>query len=142
MITLRAHHLLCIPHFYSGGYNKEFGDNMKKIVQQIRKNPNTKIKVVKDCDDLCDACPYKKENRCGKTPKINKWILRKDDIVLKELSIKPNSIHTARDIFGRSSDVNIASTCKGCVFFRNCMKVGVNKSFVRDLKKGEVKLRG
>ena len=43
MIKIRGHHLLCIPRFYSGGYNKEFAENMKYICMQIRKNPDVKI---------------------------------------------------------------------------------------------------
>lgn len=134
-IILRAHHLLCIPHFYSGGYNKEFGDNMKQIIQDIRKNPDIKIKVVMECDDLCTKCPYKKGDICKKTPKLNKWILRQDEKVFKELKIKPNSIHTAKEIFSKSSDINITSICKSCVFFRNCIKIGINKSFIKDVTK-------
>ncbi|MBU1988422.1 MAG: DUF1284 domain-containing protein, partial [Nanoarchaeota archaeon] len=58
-IKIRAHHLLCIPRFYSGGYNKTFSDNMKNIVMQIRKNPDVKIKVISGKSDvLCDKCPH------------------------------------------------------------------------------------
>lgn len=139
MIKIRAHHLLCIPRFYGGGYNKVFGENLKRICFKIRKNPNIKIKVIKECDDICAKCPYKKDNICKKTPKLNKWIIIKDKKVLKKLKIKENSIHKAKDIFNLSmekvNNKNIKNICKGCAFLKNCIKVGINKSFKKDLNK-------
>jgi|SRR3989344_1611815 len=139
IVKIRPHHLLCIPRFYGGGYNKEFGKNLKKICFKIRKNPNLKINVLKACDDICKSCSYKKDNICKKTPKLNYWILRQDDGVLEKLKIKDNSILMAKDIFNLSIDnitsQNIKDICKGCVFLKNCVKVGVNNSFKRDLNK-------
>jgi len=139
MIKIRAHHLLCIPRFYSKGYSEEFGENMKKICFEIRENPNIKIKIVKECDDLCDKCPYKKDDICKKTPKLNKWVLLQDDRAFKKLKIKENSIHNAKDVFNLSMEkVNskgVKDVCKGCVFLKNCIKVGINNSFKKDLNK-------
>ena len=139
IIKIRPHHLLCIPRFYGGGYNKEFGKNLKKICFDIRNNPNVKIKVSKECDDICKKCPYKKDNICKKTPKLNYWILRQDNKVLKKLNIKDNSIHNAKDVFNFSIDnvtsQNIKDICKGCVFLKNCIKIGINDSFKKDLNK-------
>ena len=138
-IRIRPHHLLCIPRFYGGGYSNGFGLNLKKICLAIRNNSDIKIKIVRECDDICDKCPYKKENICKKTPKLNKWILRQDDAVLNKLKIKQDSIYTAKNIFNKSIDEvtsdNIAEICKGCVFLRNCIKVGINNSFRKDLNK-------
>lgn len=138
-IRIRPHHLLCIPRFYGGGYSKEFGLNLKKICINIRENPSIKVKVIRECDDICEKCPYKKENICKKTPNLNKWILRQDDIVLNKLEIKQNSIYRAKDIFNHSMNTitseNIANICKGCVFLKNCIKVGINNSFKKDLNK-------
>lgn len=139
MIKIRAHHLACIPRFYGGGYSKVFGENLKRICFGIRKNPGVKIKVVKKCDDICDKCPYKKNNICKKTPTLNKWVLALDDKVLKKLDLKENSIHKAKDVFNLSiakiNSKNIKGVCKGCVFLRNCIHVGTNNSFKKDLNK-------
>ncbi len=139
MRKIRAHHLLCIPRFYSGGYNKKFERNLKKICFEIRKNPNIKIKVIKECDDICDKCLYKKDNICKKTSKLNIWILKQDKKVLKKLKLKKDSIHKAKDIFNLSINVvnnkNIKEICKGCVFLENCIKVGINNSFKKDINK-------
>lgn len=53
------------------------------------------------------------------------------------LEIKPNSIHPTKNIFDLSIDKinenNIDKICEGCIFLKNCMKVGINKSFQGDL---------
>ncbi|MBD3303643.1 DUF1284 domain-containing protein [Candidatus Woesearchaeota archaeon] len=136
-MEIRAHHLLCIPRFYGGGYTTEFGLNLKKICMQIRQHPNTSVKVIRECDTICEKCPYKRDGVCKKTPKLNKWILRQDDAVFNKLKIKPNSVHKAKDIFNHSMNTinsdNLSEICKGCVFLRNCIKVGVNNSFRKNL---------
>lgn len=139
MIIIRGHHLLCIPRFYRGGYTEEFADNMKKICMQIRDNPDIKIKVIKGCDDICDKCYHKKNNLCKRTPKFDCVVLRWDENVFKKFDIKENSIHKAKDIFNLSMNkVNngmVTENCKGCPHKKNCLKVGINNSFRRDINK-------
>ncbi len=140
MIKIRAHHLLCIPRFYSGGYDKKFAENMKKICLQIRKNPNTKIKIIiGKSDNLCNKCPHLYNNKCVQSEKIGRWVVAQDKKICKILGIKLNSVHQARDIFNSSIDKinenNIKNICKDCIFLKNCMKVNVNKSFQKDLNK-------
>ncbi len=139
MKEIRAHHLLCIPRFYGGGYDKEFGENLKKICFEIRKNPDMKIKVTNKCDDICAQCPYKKDGICKKTPKFNYWILKHDSRTLKKLKLKEDSIHKAKDVFNLSMDKvnnsNIMEVCKGCVFLKNCIKVGINNSFKKEINR-------
>jgi hypothetical protein len=140
MIKLRAHHLLCIPRFYSGGYDKKFAENMKKICLQIRKNPNTKIKIiVGKSDSLCDKCPHLSNKKCIQSKMIGKWVILQDKKIMKYLKIKPNKTYLARDIFNLSIDKinkkNINKVCKGCIFLKNCIKVNINKNFQKDLNK-------
>ena len=138
-IKIRAHHLLCIPRFYSGGYNKEFAANMKKICLQIRKNPEMKIKILKECDDICKKCPYRYKNQCIQSPKIGKWVVSLDKKMIKYLKLKPNKFCTARDIFNLSikkiNPKTIRKVCKGCIFLKNCIKVRINKSFQKEINK-------
>lgn len=140
MIKIRAHHLLCIPRFYHGGYDATFAKNMKSLVQNIRKNPTQRVKIViGKNDDLCDSCPYWYENRCVQSKQIGKWVVQQDNKVAKYLSINPNSIHKAKDVFNLSMDkVNpktIKSVCKNCIFLKNCIKIGINNSFRKELNK-------
>jgi hypothetical protein len=139
-IKIRAHHLGCIPRFYRGGYDENFAENMKNICATIRKNPNIKIKIlVGKLDDLCMQCPHKYKDGCIQSEKIGKWVVAQDKKVAKFLKIKPNSIHTAKDIFNlamdRINEKTIKSVCKDCIFLDNCVKVGINNSFRKDLNK-------
>ncbi len=140
MKTVRAHHLQCIPRFYHGGYNKEFAQNMKKICLDIRKNPNSKIKIVSGKpDDLCKKCPYLFEKECIQSKKIGKWVISQDKKIIKYLKLKPNSIYKVKDVFNLSMEKvnskNIQNVCKGCIFLKNCVKVGINKSFRKELNR-------
>jgi len=144
IIKIRTHHLLCIPRFYRGGYDEKFAKNMTKICMQIRKKPDTKIKVIiGKPDDLCNKCPYWYKDKCVQSPEISNWVIHQDKKVLKYLKLKPNSIHKAKDIFNLSmKNVNsktIKNVCNNCIFLDNCMKVGINKSFQKDLNKGKLK---
>ena len=134
-IKLRPHHLLCIPRYYRGGYVAE---TMKKICSNIRKKSNTKIKVVKKTDDVCTGCLHLKKDFCNKRPKINKYILIQDEMVLKKLNVKENSVHKAKDIFNHSvneiTNEDLKEICNGCDFLESCLKWGPNKSFVKDIK--------
>ena len=139
-IEIRAHHLLCIPRFYRGGYDEKFAHNMKQICLYIRKHPRVKIKVlVGELDDLCKKCSYKFEGRCVQSEKIGKWVISQDKKVANFLNVKPDSIHKAKGIFNSSlekvNENTIKSVCEGCIFLSNCMKVGVNNSFRKDLNK-------
>jgi hypothetical protein len=140
LIQIRAHHLLCIPRFYRGGYDEAFAKNMNAICQTIRKNPDTKIKVVVGrLDDLCDKCPHRSGKSCIQSKKIGKWVVLQDKKTIKYLRIKPGSIYKARDIFGLSmkkiNPKTIRNVCKGCIFIENCINVGINNSFKKDLDK-------
>ncbi len=140
MIKLRTHHLLCIPRFYSGGYDKKFARNMKQLVHNIRKNPNQKIKIiVGKPDDLCKSCPHLKEEKCKNPEEVEKWVILEDKKVAKYLKIKPNSIHIAKEIFNlsiqRVGNKDVKRICKECPFIENCLHVGLNKSFERDINK-------
>jgi len=140
MIKIRAHHLVCIPRFYSGGYDKKFADNMKKICLQIRKDPDTEVKIIAGKPDcLCDKCPYLHNSKCIQSKKIGKWVIIQDKKIIKYLKIRPNKVYRARDIFNLSinkiNNNNINKICKDCIFLKNCMKVNINKSFQKDLNK-------
>jgi len=140
MIKLRGHHLFCLPRFYSGGYDKTFAENIRKICLNIRKNPNVKIKVlIGEPDDICKKCPNLSGKKCIISPEINKWVIAEDKKAVEYLKLKKNSIHKARDIFNLSIEkVNpktIKRVCHKCIWLDNCLKVGINKSFQKDINK-------
>ena len=139
MIKLRPHHLVCIPRFYRGGYDKKFAKNMKKICLIIRKNPNIKIKIVSRLDDLCEECPHKYKKGCIQSKKMGKWVVNQDRKVVRYLKIKQNSVYTAKEIFNLSMNKigskDVEKICHGCIFLKNCAHVGINKSFQKEVNK-------
>jgi hypothetical protein len=61
-IRLRGHHLICL-HFFSGeGYNCEFVENLRKILE--RAGSGEEIEICTGVDDICKKCPHLKEERC------------------------------------------------------------------------------
>ncbi len=141
MIRIRPHHLLCIPRFYRGGYAAE---GFKKVSKILRKNSNIKIRIVKECDDVCNKC-NNYDNVCKKRQGINKEILIQDGLVLKKLNLKDKSIHKVKDVFNLSINTitkkNLKSICEGCEFLSGCLKWGVNKSFLKDINNNGIQFR-
>ena len=145
MIEIRAHHLLCIPRFYRGGYDEVFAANMKEVCTYIRKHPDTEIKViVAEPDVLCMECSHRDGVTCVQSKKIGLWVVEQDKKVLIYLGLQKDSVHKAKDLFNLSvekvNEETIHDVCKGCIFLKNCIKVGVNKLFVKDLNK-DVRVR-
>jgi hypothetical protein len=140
MIKIRAHHLLCIPRYYSGGYDKAFAARHKKVCMSIRKNPEQKVKVIKGLDCLCAKCPYKKGNIC-QCPIGNARVLKLDDIAIKKIGVRKNSAYKSKDIFNLSINKvpSIRGICNICENYKWCLegkrKGGINNSFKIDLNK-------
>lgn len=113
MIQLRGHHLFCLVGYRGMGYSEEYEKNMTRVHQQIRKNPDTPIQIVKGPDCLCDKFPKSKEYHCE-----NKDIDERDSVILQMLNLKVGQIITWREIEHKikqhviPSDINIV--CKNC----------------------------
>ena len=104
----------------------------------IRRHPSAEIKVVvAEPDVLCMKCPHRDGLDCVQSKKIGRWVVEQDKKVLSYLGLQKDSVHQAKDLFNLSvRKVNgdiIKDICKGCIFLKNCVKVGVNRSFVKDL---------
>jgi hypothetical protein len=140
MLRIRAHHLLCIPRFYHGGYSKRFAENMRGVCLAIRKNPQANMQVmIGELDDLCEECPHRHADRCVQSGEIGKWIISQDKKVARYLGIGKGSIHIAKDIFNMSrervNESTIDYVCRGCIFLENCKRVGINNSFKKELNR-------
>lgn len=113
---------------------------MKETCQYIRKNPSVKIKIlVAELDVLCGSCPYNHEQVCVQSEQIGRWVKEHDKRVAEYLEIKTNSVYKASEVFNLSMEKvtsqNIESICLDCIFLENCMKVGINNSFMKDINK-------
>jgi len=142
MLKIRAHHLLCIPRYYSGGYDKTFAKMHKKVCRAIRKNPEQKIKILRKVDDLCAKCPHRKGQICIMDSGSQENVMAHDTRVIKRLKIKENSIHKAKEIFNLSMSKipNVRIMCDDCdMYYNSCTggrnHTGINNSFKEDLNK-------
>ena len=115
MLLLRPHHINCI-FFYRGlGYSKDFIDGMNNILTLFKKNPNTKIKLIVNCDDLCVKCPNKQlDDVCVTKEKVAKL----DYNTLQIYDLKENEEYTFNQIidtiykhFNKNKFHKICSTC-------------------------------
>ena len=143
-IEVRGHHLLCIPRYYrecfSDGYGKVFAENMKNICKQIRANPSLQVKLISEKPDvLCKKCDHLIENKCTNGNNMSKWVENQDVKTLEYLKLKPNSIYVAKDVFNLAmneiNDENFSEFCQGCAYVDNCTKIGINRSFAKDLNR-------
>lgn len=62
-LTLRFHHLLCLPLFEGKGYSDSFSQNMGKI-KKIAETTKEQIRFICDFDSVCRSCPNKSESGC------------------------------------------------------------------------------
>jgi len=115
MLLLRPHHINCI-FFYKGlGYNKAFIEGMDNILNWVKEEPNTKIKLVVNCDNLCNNCPNKQSTDvCITKEKVDKL----DYNALQVYNLKENQEYTFKEIintiykgFNKNKFQDICSTC-------------------------------
>lgn len=79
MITLRPHHLLCIRKYTGHGYDARFTRHMDALVAELGHCPDTQIRLVRGCDDLCAVCPNNHGGSCESLQKVAAM----DEAVLK-----------------------------------------------------------
>jgi len=137
-MRLRGHHLVCIPRYRGGSYDKKSANRFTLMQKRFRANPNLKVKIIIGTDFGCIACPHYKNKKCIKRKGIHEKLLNFDRQVLKKLKLKRNKIYKAKDVFLLSvkkiQDKEMKKFCKGCEFLNYCLKHGINKSFINDLK--------
>ncbi len=81
---LRGHHLICLQFYKGKGYNEIFVRNLDEIMKVWEITP---VEVIEGADDVCQKCPYLKENQCIYYG--NEAIEKDDKLALELLGIKP-----------------------------------------------------
>lgn len=119
MLLLRPHHINCI-FFYKGlGYSENFNKGMNNIINLLKNNPNTKIKLIIKCDNLCDNCPNRQlTGVCITEEKINKLDLD----TLQTYNLEENKEYSFRriiqTIYKNFDKNNFNSICKSCNWYK------------------------
>lgn len=65
MVRLRPHHGLCIRHFRGMGYSEAFVENMSRVIEGLRGDPQQEILLCAGPDALCGACPHRRGGGCA-----------------------------------------------------------------------------
>jgi hypothetical protein len=84
-IRLRGHHLICLHFFRGEGYNFEFVENLKKILE--RAETGEEIEVCSGADDICRNCPHLKGERCRYDKNVDSEIREMDRKAIKLLRL-------------------------------------------------------
>jgi hypothetical protein len=84
MIRLRGHHLICL-HFFSGeGYDNIFIDNLRNVMERTE---TEEIEVCEEADEICEKCPYLKDNQCRYDEHSDEEIKKMDKAAVSLLEI-------------------------------------------------------
>ncbi|PIE14784.1 MAG: hypothetical protein CSA68_09920 [Rhodobacterales bacterium] len=132
-VAFRPHHFLCSLGYAGKGYSPEFTANMTAIVQHRLRatgGEHTLIRVVAAADDICAACPKRREDRCVNQAEI----LDIDARHAAALGLKPGDLLTwgqaLERIRTRIAPKDLETVCKGCQW----LKLGLCQQAVAQLR--------
>lgn len=120
MLLLRPHHINCI-FFYRGlGYNKKFITEMDMILNFLKKNHESQIKFIIECDVLCSNCPNKqKDNTCITKEKVEKL----DYNALEVYGLKEYReyifFEISENIYKNFNSYKFHKICNSCNWYKN-----------------------
>lgn len=122
IINLRGHHLLCLQGFQGYGYDNNFVLNMGKI-NELRKNEDTKIRLINSKDDICKNCPNLKNSYCTNRDKELE-IKKMDDEVISKFKI--NKEYNSLELFEEVSKIfnsieSVRNICFECKWHDECL---------------------
>ncbi|MGY3717813.1 DUF1284 domain-containing protein [Sutcliffiella cohnii] len=113
MYRLRGHHLFCLLGYRGMGYSKEYVENMTKLHQTLRNDPDTWIQIVKGPDHLCEKYPNTGEYHCK-----DKTIYERDAAILEKMDLKIGKMLKWKDIEFRIRQhvvpTDIQTVCESC----------------------------
>ena len=98
-MRLRFHHLLCILGFRGLGYDEKFIQGMKRVVQRMKEHPDMQIEVIKECDDICSACPFNIDGYCeNEVVGGEERVRERDERIAESLNLKAEDILTVKEV--------------------------------------------
>lgn len=117
MINLRPHHLLCTQGYSGKGYSDGFVSNMDKVVDYLRNNKDSRVKLIFSTDDLCIDCPNKlSEDLCSTQEKVKSF----DSKTVKYFNLEEREYdyhEITRFIDDNMTEEMLADICEGCSWY-------------------------
>lgn len=132
MYMLRGHHLFCLLGYRGMGYSQEYVENMTRLHQTLRDNPEARIQLVKGPDQLCEKYPNSGEYHCQ-----DDNIYERDAAILEKLGLKFDQILIWKDIesliqkYIVPSDIQIM--CESCSW----RSYGVCEEGIKEILEGK-----
>jgi len=123
-MKIRGHHITCTYCFHGSGKKRAedfFGikNAIPELLRKLRQNPDMTMTMVTNLDDVCDICPLRKPDGCGRgsdafaqNEKLRAW----DRAILEELGLKEGENIRAREIEIRLREriPEISKFCTNC----------------------------
>ncbi|MBM6618059.1 DUF1284 domain-containing protein [Bacillus suaedaesalsae] len=132
MYKLRGHHLFCLLGYRGMGYSEEYVENMTRIHQKLRENPQIKVQLVKGPDQLCEKYPNSGEYHC-----LDENIYERDAVILQRIGLEIGQVIKWEEIEShiRRSVVptDIQTVCETCSW----RSYGVCEEGVQDIIEGK-----
>lgn len=94
ILSIRAHHLLCMQGYQGHGYSSGFENHIHKIIVQLKGSSEQKLRVVVGSDAICAKCPNLVNDRCQKDDDSDNRIRNIDLCVLHMVEIQAGSVDT------------------------------------------------
>ena len=132
MYKLRGHHLFCLLGYRGMGYSKEYVENMTRLHQTLRENPNTSILLVKGPDHLCEKYPNTGTYHCQ-----DDNIYERDAAILEKMGLEIGQILQWCEIESRIQKyvvpTDIQHVCETCSW----RSYGVCEEGIQDIHQGK-----
>jgi len=122
-MRLRAHHLLCILGFRGLGYDEKFIKKMESVIQRIKEHPDLRIEIIKECDDICAACPFNIDGLCENEAVGDEERAReRDKQIARRLDLKTGDILTVKEVMDllkkKIKPGDLSVICKDCPWLK------------------------
>jgi hypothetical protein len=122
-IKLRGHHLVCLHFFRGEGYNTEYVENLRRILERVE--AGAEIEVSAEADDVCGVCPSLKGGKCSYAADAEIGIREMDMTALSLLGLTDRDYVRWADMREKLPEIFPQWTsryCKACGWRKACEK--------------------
>ena len=120
MDRFRAHHIICTSLYEGKGYSGAFCDNMTKVVDDLRNNPDREFILSAQPDVICRDCPNKTDNNeCSHN---SNRVVKKDRRVIEKFKLQEGKVYSYREMC-----INARDNMDREYFEENCGKCDWHK---------------
>ena len=121
-ILLRPHHALCAAFFEGKGYDAAFVRHMQETLELLDRD-DPEVSLTDGCDELCSACPHRKNGQCETDAKARGI----DERAFTAMELKTGESLTWRELSEKAKEKVILSgklkdVCRECEWIGICAK--------------------